>query len=179
MSRSCRGQLDKRKQKPQSTKRHTPQDKRQRNHAREEDEHPRRAEAPQSANRQPPKERKTAQQTNTNSSGQHQRTIANHSTKRKRNTTQGAGPPKQQNKRHPRRSRSPKTLKDRLQPQPATNTNRCGQKPGSAKRNAHRNDQTERRKPRAIKCSSAANAALSLLHRRGRGDGGCSSGTNP
>ena len=162
MSRSCRGQLDKRKQKPQSTKRQTPQDKRQRNHAREEDEHP-----------------KTAQQTNTNSSDQHQRTIANHSTKRKRNTTQGAGPPKQQNKRHPRRSRSPKTLKDRRQPQPATNTNRCGQKPGSAKRNAHRNDQTARRKPRAIKCSSAANAALSLLHRRGRGDGGCSSGTNP
>jgi len=46
MSRSCRGQLNKRKQKPQSSKRQTPQDKRQRNHAREEDEHPRRAEAP-------------------------------------------------------------------------------------------------------------------------------------
>ena len=49
---------------------------------------------------------------------------------------------------------------------------RCGQKPGSAKRNAHRNDQTARRKPRAIKCSAAANAELSLLHRHGRGDGG-------
>ena len=88
---------------------------------------------PPSANRQPPKERKTAQhpghqKTNTNSSDQHQRTIANHSTKRKRNTTQGAGPPKQQNKRRPRRSRSPKTLKDRFQPQAATNTNRCEQK---------------------------------------------------
>ena len=165
MSRSCRGQLDKRKQKPQSTKRQTLQDKRQRRRT------PQAGRSPPSANRQPPKERKTAQQTNTNSSDQHQRTIANHSTKRKRNTTQGAGPPKQQKKRHPRRSRSPKTLKDRLQPQPATNTNRCGQKPGSAKRNAHRNDQTARRKPRAIKCSSAANAALSLLHRRGRGMG--------
>ena len=93
---------------------------------------------PPSANRQPPKERKTAQhpghqKTNTNSSDQHQRTIANHSTKRKRNTTQGAGPPKQQNKRRPRRSRSPKTLKDRFQPQAATNTNRCEQKAWKSK----------------------------------------------
>ena len=66
-------------------------------------------------------------------------------TKRKKNTPAG---------------RSPGASKDKLQPQPATSTNCCGQKPEGAKRNAYRNDQTARRKPRAMKCGAAANAAL-------------------
>ena len=179
MSRSCRGPLDKRKQKPQSTKRQTPQDKRQRNHAREEDEHPRRAAAPQApTDNHQKKEKQPSTQTPiaVTSIKEPLPTIAPRGKK-----TQHKGQDHQNSKTKgtpggAEAGRSPKTLK-------TDSNHNQRQKPTavdkSAKRNAHRKDQTARRKPRAIKCSSAANAALSLLHRCRRGDGGCSSRTNP
>ena len=100
---------------------------------------------------QPLKERKTPQhaegsghqQTNTNSGDQH---THSHQVEEKQN----------------RRGRTTKTSKQKALRGGAEAPNRCGQKA--------RNTKTARRKPRAVKCPAAANGALSLLHRRGRGD---------
>jgi len=102
-----------------------PQDKRQHNHAREEDEHPRRAEALQAPTDKYQKKEKQPSRQTPIAMTSIKAPLPTTAPRGKEHTTQGAGPPKQQNKRHPRMSRSPKTLKDRLQPQPATNTNRC------------------------------------------------------
>ena len=157
----------KRKQKPQSAKRQTPTQPP--NGPREEDEHPRRAEAPE-----------------------RQRTATNHNHRKKKNTPACRRPWASKDKHQ---QQWPAT-KDQCQPQPprgretqqkgqdhincktngtpggAEAPNRCGQKPESTKR-----------KNSAQKAKSSqqltVNGALSLLHRRGRGDEGCSSGTNP
>ena len=144
------------RQKPQRTKKQT--------------EIPQGGQKPQSAKRQKHPagaEASGRHKTNTNSSDQHQRTIANHIHQEEEKHNERAGPTRQQNKRHPTTRRNPRAPKGRLQPQSGTNTNYV-----------HRYDQTALRKPRESKCS-AANASLSLLHQDGRGDGVCRWEMNP
>jgi hypothetical protein len=98
----------KRKQKPQRAKRQTPQDKHQRNHPMAQGKKTKTpgGQKPQSSKRQP----------------------STTTTERKKNTPACRSPWASKDKRQQQ------WPADRLQPQPATNTNRCGQKPKSAKR---------------------------------------------
>jgi len=176
----------KRKQKPQSAKRQTPQEKRQYNHpmAQGKKTYTPGGQKPQSAKRQAPttiterKKNTPACRSPWASKDKHQQQRP--ATKDQCQPQPPRGREAQQKgqdhqncktKGAPGGAEAPKRQK--------TNHNR-GQTPTAAHKSLKaQNAKTARSKPRAIKCSAAANAALSLLHRRGRGDGGCSSGTNP
>ena len=176
----------KRKQKPQSAKRQTPQEKRQYNHpmAQGKKTNTPGGQKPHSAKRQAPttitesKKNTPACRSPWASKDKHQQQRP--ATKDQCQPQPPRGREAQQKgqdhqncktKGAPGGAEAPKRQK--------TNHSR-GQTPTAAHKSLKaQNAKTARSKPRAIKCSAAANAALSLLHRRGRGDGGCSSGTNP